>query len=642
MSLTDNYKLALLIVAGIFMGHGTWAQNNNVGIGTNSPDASAILELQATDKGILIPRTDTNLIVSPATGLLIYENADNTFYYFDGTFWVPFGSGTPGPPGPQGPPGADGALNAWSLTGNAGTSPPTNFIGTTDANDWVIQTNGSERVRVMSGGRIGINMSAPVYQLDVSTGALGIRSQITDFSSTAIYGYNTSGTGGFGVVGQSDGNTPGWAGVRAVAENGSDALITDGPSHFNIDGQDFDIQVEGSTDANLLYSDAGNDRIGIGTASPGAKLEVTGQVKITGGAPGIGKVLTSDGVGLATWATPPAGSVGCTAANMVIKSDGSSPVCSQIYDDGSNVSIGTTTPIGVDLFSVYGNAGDWPINGYSSLNTAGVYGRNTDDGSGAYGEATGTNGTGVTGVASGGGLNVGVAGFGADVTDGNGVIGAGNGVIAAVFAGGSGGSFVAENNGVFAKYNTAGVGQGIVVQDDFGAQWLVGSWDGIAYDKISGPGGMGTIVKDLAGNRVKLIATESPEYLFEDYGEGTLNNGSAHIEIDPIFSKNILVNDHHPLRVLIQLEGDCNGVYVTNKDKYGFDVREISGGKSNTKFTYHIIANRADEDYGADRVARYAKNRFAKAVDIYEVNELNRGPTPEQNKVKLKGKATNK
>ena len=73
------------------------------------------------------------------------------------------------------------------------------------------------------------------------------------------------------------------------------------------------------------------------------------------------------------------------------------------------------------------------------MTTAGVYGRNTDDGSGAYGEATGTNGTGVTGVASGGGLNVGVAGFGADVTDGNGVIGAGNGVIGAVFLGGSGG-----------------------------------------------------------------------------------------------------------------------------------------------------------------------------------------------------------
>ncbi|MES2139566.1 MAG: hypothetical protein V4511_07640 [Bacteroidota bacterium] len=47
---------------------------------------------------------------------------------------------------------------------------------------------------------------------------------------------------------------------------------------------------------------AGN--VGIGTVTPGAKLEVAGQVKITGGSPAAGKVLTSDGAGLATWAYP--------------------------------------------------------------------------------------------------------------------------------------------------------------------------------------------------------------------------------------------------------------------------------------------------------------------------------------------------
>jgi hypothetical protein len=45
--------------------------------------------------------------------------------------------------------------------------------------------------------------------------------------------------------------------------------------------------------------------VGIGTTSPGANLEVAGQVKITGGAPGLGKVLTSDAVGLASWQPPP-------------------------------------------------------------------------------------------------------------------------------------------------------------------------------------------------------------------------------------------------------------------------------------------------------------------------------------------------
>jgi hypothetical protein len=47
--------------------------------------------------------------------------------------------------------------------------------------------------------------------------------------------------------------------------------------------------------------------VGIGTTNPGAKLEVAGQVKVTGGAPVAGKVLTSDATGLATWESPEGG-----------------------------------------------------------------------------------------------------------------------------------------------------------------------------------------------------------------------------------------------------------------------------------------------------------------------------------------------
>jgi hypothetical protein len=64
----------------------------NVGIGTNSPSSSAILSLNSSTQGLLIPsmnQTQRNSISLPATGLLIFQT-DNTpgFYFFNGTSWV--------------------------------------------------------------------------------------------------------------------------------------------------------------------------------------------------------------------------------------------------------------------------------------------------------------------------------------------------------------------------------------------------------------------------------------------------------------------------------------------------------------------------------------------------------------------------
>jgi hypothetical protein len=54
---------------------------------------------------------------------------------------------------------------------------------------------------------------------------------------------------------------------------------------------------------NYLTYNQGN--VGIGVSYPAAELEVDGQVKINGGSPGTGKVLTSDAAGLATWQNSP-------------------------------------------------------------------------------------------------------------------------------------------------------------------------------------------------------------------------------------------------------------------------------------------------------------------------------------------------
>jgi hypothetical protein len=38
----------------------------------------------------------------------------------------------------------------------------------------------------------------------------------------------------------------------------------------------------------------------------------------------------------------------------------------------------------------------------------------------------------------------------------------------------------------------------------------------------------------------------------------------------------------------IQLEGDCNGVFISKKTREGFEVRELQKGKSNVSFSWRI------------------------------------------------------
>ena len=76
----------ILLIAGMILSVQVFAQT---GIGTTTPNASAKLEVAATDKGLLIPRLTSaqkDAIVSPANGLLVYQtDAVAGFYVNSGT-----------------------------------------------------------------------------------------------------------------------------------------------------------------------------------------------------------------------------------------------------------------------------------------------------------------------------------------------------------------------------------------------------------------------------------------------------------------------------------------------------------------------------------------------------------------------------
>ncbi|PHS09780.1 MAG: hypothetical protein COA88_04200 [Kordia sp.] len=69
--------------------------NAQIGIGTTNPDASSILDINSTTKGVLMPRltnTQRNAIATPANGLVIFNTDNNQLEYNRGTSGIPIWS----------------------------------------------------------------------------------------------------------------------------------------------------------------------------------------------------------------------------------------------------------------------------------------------------------------------------------------------------------------------------------------------------------------------------------------------------------------------------------------------------------------------------------------------------------------------
>jgi trimeric autotransporter adhesin len=230
-------SVGIFVLAVLYLPKTIEAQQN-VGIGTTTPNPFSILDISSSNKGLLIPRmalssTTTNSPVGAfVAGLVIYNTAtvsDVTpgYYGCDGSKWVRLANNS-----------------GWSLTGNSGVNSATHFIGTTDNQDVVFRRN-NIRAGLISDGT----------NANTSFGESALNSANTGRFNTAfgygVLGSNTSGVGNLGLgVGVLFNNTTGEGNLGL----GFQTLLSNTEGNANI----------GIGTQALLFNKAGTGGIAIG------------------------------------------------------------------------------------------------------------------------------------------------------------------------------------------------------------------------------------------------------------------------------------------------------------------------------------------------------------------------------------------
>jgi trimeric autotransporter adhesin len=214
-----------IIVVLLFIAAHKMVMAQNVGIGTSTPEASAMLDVTSATKGMLVPRMLTaqrTAIVSPARGLLVFDNTTNSFWFYTGSAWNEVST----------------TVNMWNINGNSGTNPATNFIGTTDNNDVIFKRNniraGFIGTTSTSYGLFALN-PASTGILNTANGTHALRFNTTGAGNTANGDYalreNTSGNyntanGAFALTNNTIGYNNTANGYAALFSNTFGALNT--------------------------------------------------------------------------------------------------------------------------------------------------------------------------------------------------------------------------------------------------------------------------------------------------------------------------------------------------------------------------------------------------------------------------------
>src|SRR3989338_1902158 len=229
----------------------------------------------------------------------------------------------------------------------SGATYPTIFRQGTDGA--LVVNNSNIDTLTLKSGNVGIGTAGPRSTLEIAKSIThSYPTPGLTYGSLHISDVGAAGNSGSITFGSPDSDQP-HAGIYV---QGSGAYGT--KMYFGTT----DAYVTGSK-VRMMIDHLGN--VGIGTTNPGTRLEANGQIKITGGTPGPNKVLTSDASGLASWVAAASGLGGGGTVNYVSKFTGTGTLGnSQIFDNGTNVGIGTAAPSltgkGIHIFPSSGDA----------------------------------------------------------------------------------------------------------------------------------------------------------------------------------------------------------------------------------------------------------------------------------------------
>ncbi|XZF15444.1 beta strand repeat-containing protein [Chitinophagaceae bacterium MMS25-I14] len=127
----------------------------NVGIGTASPNTTALVDITSTTAGILVPRmttTQRTAISSPANGLLVYDITTSCFWVYKSTLWVQIISGAP-------------SLNP----NNSGTAYVANYTLQASDNGSILEFNSASGITLTVPSGLPLGFQCSITQLGAGT-----------------------------------------------------------------------------------------------------------------------------------------------------------------------------------------------------------------------------------------------------------------------------------------------------------------------------------------------------------------------------------------------------------------------------------------------------------------------------------------